>query len=479
MIGIFCGYLILTMAVGLIQSRKTKSQSDFVIGSSKIPGYLLALSERATGESAWLFLGFTGFIYSEGLSGIWIAVGCLAGIISAWVFIAPKFRQEAQKYSAITMPEYFSSKFPDSASLIRVLSTIIIVFFFIFYVGAQFAGAGKTIFKTFGLDPVWGQIISAVVILTYCVMGGFLSVVTVDALQSILMITTLIVAPLVMVIEVVAKDINIIEVLSVAGKNMGSLWGGLSGITAFLTVFNNFAWFFGYLGGQPQLNARFMGMKDEKNVKVGRNIAIAWTILAYSGAIFIGVCALALFGRNAVTDTEMILPHAIMKIFPWWISAILLAGIVAAMVSTAESMLIVCATSISQDFYNGILKKGKSDEKTVLRISRLVTLGVGLLGLGLSLSTSKLIYTVVGYAWAGIGCSFAPAVLLSFFWKKMNGAGIVTALGAGLVTTVIWILTGLDSIVTARGVTFFVSLASAILVSILFNRKKSQKSICL
>jgi len=467
------------MAVGLIQSRKTKSQSDFVIGSSKIPGYLLALSERATGESAWLFLGFTGFIYSEGLSGIWIAVGCLAGIISAWVFIAPKFRQEAQKYSAITMPEYFSSKFPDSASLIRVLSTIIIVFFFIFYVGAQFAGAGKTIFKTFGLDPVWGQIISAVVILTYCVMGGFLSVVTVDALQSILMITTLIVAPLVMVIEVVAKDINIIEVLSVAGKNMGSLWGGLSGITAFLTVFNNFAWFFGYLGGQPQLNARFMGMKDEKNVKVGRNIAIVWTILAYSGAIFIGVCALALFGRNAVTDTEMILPHAIMKIFPWWISAILLAGIVAAMVSTAESMLIVCATSISQDFYNGILKKGKSDEKTVLRISRLVTLGVGLLGLGLSLSTSKLIYTVVGYAWAGIGCSFAPAVLLSFFWKKMNGAGIVTALGAGLVTTVIWILTGLDSIVTARGVTFFVSLASAILVSILFNRKKSQKSICL
>jgi sodium/proline symporter len=260
---------------------------------------------------------------------------------------------------------------------------------------------------------------------------------------------------------------------------MGSLWGGLSGITAFLTVFNNFAWFFGYLGGQPQLNARFMGMKDEKNVRVGRNIAILWTILAYGGAIFIGVCALALFGRNAVTDTEMILPHAIMKIFPWWISAILLAGIVAAMVSTAESMLIVCATSISQDFYNGILKKGKGDEKTVLRISRLVTLGVGLLGLGLSLSTSKLIYTVVGYAWAGIGCSFAPAVLLSFFWKKMNGAGIVTALGAGLVTTVIWILTGLDSIVTARGVTFFVSLASAILVSILFNRKKSQKSICL
>lgn len=469
---IFIGYLLLTLGLGLWQSQRTKTQSDFILGSSSLPGWMLALSERATGESAWLLLGLTGFVYATGLSGIWTCLGCLLGISTAWIVLARKFRAEAHKYNAMTMPEYFSAKFPQKANTIRVLSTVIIVFFFVFYVGAQFAGAGKTIFQTFGLDAGWGMLIAAAVILIYATIGGFISVVAVDALQSILMITTLIVTPVIMLIMVLSGPVSIPEALKAAGGGRISLTGGLSGFAAGLLIFNNLAWFFGYLGGLPQLNARFMGMKDDRNVKIGRNIAVGWTALAYAGVVIIGLTAVVLFGPDVVSDPEMILPHILTELFPPWLAAILLAGAVAAMVSTAQSMLLVASSSISQDVYNGIIKKGQAEDRKLLFLSRSATLGVGILGLVLALTTSELIYYIVSYAWAGIGCSFAPAVLLSFYWDRFSSNGVVTALATGLVTTIIWIVTGLDAVVTARAVTFVAAITMAVIVTLLTSPKK-------
>ena len=472
MVWIFLAYLVLTMALGIWQGSRTKSQADFVLGSSRLPGWMLALSERATGESAWLLLGFTGFIYASGLSGIWIGVGCLTGISTAWIVLARKFRSEAAHYRAMTMPEYFSAKFPAKANTIRTLSTLIIAFFFIFYVGAQFAGAGKTIFVTFGLSPFWGQVISAAVIMTYASFGGFISVVAVDAFQAVLMILTLIVTPAVMFWKVLQGPVSIGQALAAAGPGMDSLTGGLTGFAAGLLIFNNFAWFFGYLGGQPQLNARFMGMRDDRQVRIGRNIAVVWTIAAYSGAVMIGLCALALFGPRAVKDAEMVLPFSLTSLFPGWLAGILLAGAVAAMVSTAESMLIVAGTAISQDAYKGIIRKGRVSDRTVLRVSRGATLAIGVLSLALALTTEKLIYSIVSYAWAGIGCSFAPAVLLSFYWNRFSSAGVVTALLVGLVTTVAWIATGLDRHVTAMAATFVIAMGAAILVTLATSRRR-------
>ena len=466
MIGIFIGYLVLTVLLGLWQATRTRSQADFVLGGSKLPGWMLALSERATGESAWLLLGLTGFVYANGLSAIWIGVGCLTGISTAWIVLARRFRSEAAAYGAMTMPEYFSAKFPEKAQAIRFVSTLIIVFFFVFYVGAQFAGAGKTLHATFGLDPFWGQLIAAAAILGYATFGGFVSVVAVDSLQAILMILTLVVAPVVMVAKVAAGPVALGAALEAARPGMTSLTGGVGGFAAGLLIFNNFSWFFGYLGGQPQLNARFMGMRDDRQVRIGRNIAVTWTVVAYAGAITIGLCAVALFGPGAVADTEMVLPYALNRLFPWWLAGLLLSGAVAAMVSTAESMLIVAGTSISQDVYNGLVKKGKASDATLLRISRVSTLLVGMLGLVMALTTSKLIYYIVSYAWAGIGCSFAPAVLLSFYWDRFGSRGVVTALIAGLVTTVVWIATGLDQRITSMAVSFFVAMGAAVLVTL-------------
>jgi sodium/proline symporter len=286
------------------------------------------------------------------------------------------------------------------------------------------------------------------------------------------MIITLLVAPAVMLAKVLAGPTAIGTALAAGGPHITSLTGGAGGFAAGVLIFNNFAWFFGYLGGQPQLNARFMGMRDDRQVAIGRNIAVAWTVVAYAGAITIGLCALVLFGPGAVADTEMVLPHALTQLFPWWLAGILLAGAVAAMVSTAESMLIVAGTSISQDVYNGLIKRGAASDRTLLRVSRAATLVVGLFGLGLALTTSKLIYYIVSYAWAGIGCSFAPAVLLSFYWDRFGSRGVVTALLAGLATTVVWIATGLDQRVTAMAVSFFVSMTAAVIVTLATPREE-------
>ncbi|RPJ80517.1 MAG: hypothetical protein EHM13_11920, partial [Acidobacteria bacterium] len=326
------------------------------------------------------------------------------------------------------------------------------------------------IFMGTGGSQLIGFVLAAVAIIGYSAFGGFVSVVAVDSFQAILMILTLVVTPIVMLFKVMAGPVSIGAALSAAGGGMDSLTGTASGFAAGVLIFNNFAWFFGYLGGQPQLNARFMGMRDDRQVRIGRNIAVVWTLLAYSGAITIGLCALALFGPRALADAEMVLPSTLTRLFPWWLAGILLAGAVAAMVSTAESMLIVAGTSISQDVYKGLIKKGQAPDARLLAISRVSTFVVGVLGLGLALTTERLIYYIVSYAWAGIGCSFAPAVLLSFYWDRFTSLGVVTALMTGLVTTMLWIAAGFDQRVTAMAVTFFVSMGAAVIVTLLAPR---------
>jgi len=463
MLLVFAAYLAFTLFLGLWQARWTRNQADFLLGGARLPGWMLALSERATGESAWLLLGFTGYVYASGLSAVWIGIGCLAGICTAWTLLAARFRREARRYSSLTMPEYFAAVFPEQATVLRSISTLIIVFFFIFYVGAQFAGAGKTIFQTFGIDPFWGQLIAVAVILSYSTVGGFISVVAVDSFQALLMITTLIVTPVLLLVGPDKAYPGMAEALAFAGPGADSWSGGLTGFTAGLLIFNHFAWFFGYLGGQPQLNARFMAMRDEESLRNGRRLAIVWTVLAYSGAVLIGLGALWRFGPGIVTDPEMILPYVVTQMFPWWLAGILLAGVVAAMLSTAESMLLVAASSVSQDVYRGLLKKGAASDQALLRISRIATLTVGLLAFVLALTTEDLIYSIVSYAWAGIGCSFAPTILLTFYWGRFSGRAAAASLTAGLLTTVLWITAGWEQVVTARGVTFLVALVIGIM----------------
>lgn len=468
----FILYLAVISGIGLYFARKKMSQADFHLGGKKIPGWALALSERATGESAWCLLGLTGFAFAAGLSSIWIAIGCVSGIIVSWLWLAQGFRRERDKYDTLTLPDYLAAKYTEQSKFIRWFASIIIIFFFLLYVAAQFSGGGKTLNITFGIDVKLGIIISAIIVILYAMAGGFFSVVWTDVIQAILMIVTLVVTPIVALVVIAQNNLSIGQALTNVGCGCDSFTGTTTGIAIGMLIVNRFSWFFGYLGGQPQLDARWMAMKDDKQVKQGAWIAIIWTILAYTGAVLIGLCAITLYGKDAVPNCEQILPFMLLKLMPPWIAGILLAGAVAAMMSTADSQLLIATSSISEDIIHKALNK-KIDDKKLVLISRVTILVVGLIALIIAFSSKSLIYTLVHFAWAGIGCSFSPAVILSFFWKRFNAKGVVASLMSGFIVTLIWMWPGLDKQIGAIFVTFWVSLIFAVIVTLLTSKSNS------
>jgi len=460
-------YLVLLILWGLYQGRKVKTSSDYAIAGRSLPGWAASLSERATGESSWALLGLPGVAYATGLAEIWTAVGCVVGIITAWVAIAWRLRDEAEKYRIDSFTEYLAKKHSEMGKMIRITASLTIVFFFFFYVGAQFLGGGKTVFMMFGIDPKIGMLFTALVIVSYTIYGGFRSVIYTDVIQSILMITTLILGPIAGIIYIANHPglfaQSIPQALAKAGSSYGSLTGAASGFAAGVVILSGFAWFFGYLGGQPQLSIRFMAIKNKREINRGRNIGIAWTVIAYIGALSLGWIGLAIFGPGGLEDQEYVMPAVLLKIFPPALAGLLITGAIAAMISTADSLLILSSTELSQNLLKPIDKD--KNGKLALKRSRMVTAFLAAIALGLSyISPSKLIFTIVSYVWAGIGCTFSVVILLTLCWKRFHGKAVLVTIITGMVFTIIWSVTGMEAKLTSR-ITTFVAAGLAAVIS--------------
>ncbi|GGJ99864.1 sodium:proline symporter [Lentibacillus kapialis] len=467
-------YFLFIIGIGLIFSRKKMGRSEFLLGGKKLPGWALAFSERATSESSWLLLGFTGFTFLTGLSAIWTIVGMVLGISFTWLVLAKKFMIETDKHKVLTLTDYLAARFPNHGVYIRIFATALILIFFIFYVGAQYDGIGKTFFTIFNLTPTAGVIISTIVVIAIAFSGGFISVVWTDMIQSIMMLIVLGGMPIIALIHILTHDISIIHEMQAAGNGVDTWTGGVTGFAFGLLFFNNFSYFFGYLGGQPQLSARFMALRSEKDAKVASITGIVWTLIAFFGAFFIGIMAIALYNINDFADEEVILPTMILDLTPSWIAGILISGIIAAMITTATSQIMVVTSSISEDLMNKSFKIQLSETKWVL-ISRIVIIITGLLALLMAVVSKSLVLTVVGWAWAGVGSTLSVAVLLTFFWKRYSGIGVIATIISGLVGTLIWINSPLDDIISARFSTFFIALFFGVTFSLLFPEKRHEE----
>jgi sodium/proline symporter len=484
---VMIGYMTMLIIWGLYQGRKVKTGSDFAIAGRSLPGWAAALSERATGESSWALLGLPGAAYATGLTEIWTAVGCVSGIIVAWAAISWRLRDEAEKYEANTFTDFIAKRHSDFGKWIRIVGSMTIVFFFFFYVGAQFLGGGKTLHALFGIKPALGMLITAAIIVPYTIYGGFRSVVYTDVIQAIVMITALIIGPIVGLIFIADNpDIfaqSIPQALSKAGEvaktgvEYHSLTGGASGFAAGVMIMAGFSWFFGYLGGQPQLSTRFMAIKNSSEAKKGRNIGIAWTVIAYIGALSIGWIGIAIFGPGRLADQEYVMPKVLLAIFPPAIAAVLITGAIAAMISTADSLLVVSATELSENLIKPASKAKKETAKQALARSRIVTALLAVIALALAyVSPSNLIFTLVSYVWAGIGGTFSVVILLTLFWRRFHGKAVVVTIVVGLLFTILWSLTGLDAkIITGRFMNFVVTgLAALISTYVLAPPRKKQ-----
>ncbi len=471
-------YLGLLITWGIYQGRKVKSNQDYAIAGRKLPGWVAALSERATGESSWALLGLPGAAYAMGLTEIWTAIGCVAGIVVAWALISWRLRDAAEKYNITTYTDFIAGKHAESANWIRAVASATIVFFFFFYVGAQFLGGGKTLFTMFGISPELGMMLTAGIIVPYTIYGGFRSVVYTDVIQAVVMITALIVGPIVGLRylanhpETFASGIG--EALQMAGPSYLSLVNGASGFGAGVIIVGGFSWFFGYLGGQPQLSMRFMAISDKRQAKKARNVGIIWTLIAYVGALMIGWIGLAIFGPKGLEDQEYVMPAVMLEIFPPVVASILITGAIAAMISTADSLLILSATEFSENLLRPLLKKVRIAQSNALLQSRAVTASLAVIALGLAyVVEAELIFSLVSYVWAGIGGTFSVVVLLTLLWPRYHGRAVVLTIVSGLVFTILWISSGMEKYITARLLTFFVALLVAILATYLLPKKSS------
>ncbi len=475
---VMVAYMTLLILWGVYQGRKVKSGSDYAIAGRNLPGWVAALSERATGESSWALLGLPGAAYATGLLEIWTAIGCVAGIITAWALLAWRMRDEAEKYDVETYTGYIAMRHHEVGRWIKLVGSSAIVFFFFFYVGAQFLGGGKTLHAMFGIDPELGMLITTAIIVPYTIYGGFRSVVYTDVVQAIVMIATLIIGPVVGLIylsnhpELFAQSMGL--ALQKAGPEYNSLLGGTSGFMSGVAIAGGFSWFFGYLGGQPQLSMRFMAIRSKRQAIRARNIGIVWTVIAYIGALMIGWIGIAIFGPDGLEDREYVMPAVILEIFPPGIAAILITGAIAAMISTADSLLILSATELSENLIKPAFK-GKTKKVNSLFRSRVVTALLAVIALALAYySPSDLIFTLVSYVWAGIGGTFSVVILLSLFWKKYHGRAVLATISVGIVFTIVWISSGMEQKVTARLLTFFVALFVAVISTYLIPAKKVQ-----
>lgn len=441
---VFIVYVAVIISIGLWSARKSKTESDYILGGGKLSGISLAFSERATGESAWLLLGLTGHAYAEGISCIWVALGCVIGIMFIWFVMARRLRNETERTGALTLPGLLSRKFPGSEKPIGLISAFIIIFFFLFYIAAQFSGAGTVLHETFGLNPTTGILIGSLVVTLYCMLGGFIAVVATDVIQSILMIVTLIALPIIALLAVAANDASIAESLRRAGPALNTLTAGHKGLPAMLFILSGLSWAFGYTG-QPQLLTRMMAIRKDSEVSSARNVAAVWTLLAYAGALLIGMAGYTLVENGALgahaaalaENAEGILPVMILGLMSPILAGILLSGAISAMMSTADSELLVCSSAASEDVYSN-LRSQRMDQKKMMMLTRILTVAVGLLALAAALFMKETVYSFVSYAWSGLGSSFGPALVLLLFWRKFSRAGLFASLICGSLGTVVW-----------------------------------------
>ncbi len=437
----FLIYFAMTVVVGFAAVRLNRSLDAYLLADRKLGAWVAAFSERASGESAWLLIGLPGLAFVSGYSAFWVAVGCVSGIAFSWCTIARRLRVETERLGSLTLADYFESRHGDTTRSIRLVATSIILFFFTFYVAAQFLAAGKVLNYYLGVTQLQGMLIGAVLVLFYTMAGGLFAVAWTDLVQGVIMLFTLIVLPLAVLGELGGPS-GLTARLGAAGNGYLCMAPGETGWLAVSGILGSLGIGLGYMG-QPHLVLRFMAITSAEEVGKARVIAITWAMLAFVGAVMVGLAGLAYFGPEVlgegrlIADQEQLMPMLAREFMPEWLAVIMICGAIAAMMSTADSQLLSSASAVSEDIYRRLLRPD-ADQGRLLLISRLATLAVGCVAFLLAWRADALVYSLVLYAWAGLGSAFGPPLLLSLWWRRTSRAGVLGGLVTGTVVVLAW-----------------------------------------
>ncbi|MEZ8106430.1 sodium/proline symporter PutP [Vibrio cortegadensis] len=433
----FIAYLIMMLAIGVIAYKRTSNSSDYFLGGRSLGPWPAALSAGASDMSGWLLLGLPGYAYAAGIEAFWLAGGLLIGTWANWLISAKRLRTYSITTDSLTLPEFLSRRFNDSTKQIQVISAFFILLFFLFYTSSGLVAGGKLFETVFGLDYSTAVIIGTVCVVSYTLFGGFLAVSWTDLVQGLLMSAALLIVPIAAMqggLGQLGDDLYAIN------PELLTFWNDSKGepLTA-VAIISLVAWGLGYFG-QPHILARFKATRTNKDLTSARRIAVIWTALSMAGAMLVGLVGLVYVtnsGAGELADGEKIFMLLVNAIFHPVIAGILLAAILAAIMSTADSQLLVSSSALAEDFYKQVFKKDASSEE-IVRVGRIAVIGISLVALVLAMTPDSSVLGLVSYAWAGFGAAFGPAIILSLYWDRMNRNGALAGIIIGGVTIVVW-----------------------------------------
>ena len=437
----FALYLTSMIAIGIVTYKKTHSTSDYFLGGRSVGPWFTALSAEASDMSGWLLMGLPGVAYFTGLKeAFWTAAGLIIGTYLNWFFVAKRIR----KYSihakdAITIPEFLANRFHDKTNILKTISSLLIIIFFVVYTASGFLASAKLFNAVFGLNYYLALLLGVIVILGYTLLGGYLAVVKTEFFQGSLMFVALLLTAVIATIlsggpgEAVAKLGEFgQQFLNPFAATPGTKFGAIDIISAL-------SWGLGYFG-MPHILVRFMSIRSNDEVKTSRRIAMVWVTVAMAAALIVGVIGKVfllpmVYESQGAAETVFI--ASMQKIFPTFIAGIFLCAILAASMSTSDSQLLVAASAFSKDVYKAFIRKDASDKET-LAVSRITVLVIAVIAIFLAMDPSSSIFDIVSYAWAGFGATFGPVILASLFWRKASKNGAVAAMVGGFCTVVLW-----------------------------------------
>lgn len=432
----FIGYLLLLVGIGIYASRfSSEGISEFFIGGRKMNRVVIALSAVVSGRSAWLLLGVTGLVYARGASGLWAVVGYTLVELGLFLTYARRLRVFTEEHDCITVPDFFAERFNDKNGSLRILLIITFLLFMVGYVSAQFVAGGKAFSSSFGIEPNTGILLSAIIILLYTVLGGFLAVSLTDVFQAAFMILALIVVP-VLAIQDLGGWSAMVDRLNLQDAALAD------------PMALGFGAFIGFVGiglgspGNPHILSRYMAIDDEKQLVFAAGVGTFWNVVMGAGAVLIGLAGRAYFPEveslpNA--DTENLYPLLASQHLHPTLFGVVVASIFAAIMSTADSQLLVAASSVVRDLYEKILKKGEEiPQKKLVMYSRLVVLLLVVVALVFGWFAEDLVYWLVLFAWAGLGASLGPTSILALYWEKTTKEGVMAGIITGTLVTMIW-----------------------------------------
>lgn len=445
-------YLIAMLYIGFVFSKKNKNTSDFYLGGRKLGPLVTAMSAEASDMSSWLLMGLPGVAYLSGIADAgWTAIGLAIGTYVNWLVVAKRIRRYSHvSNNSITIPAFFSNRYRDKSRSLQGIAALVIIIFFIPYTASGFAACGKLFSSILGVEYTLAMIISAIIIVGYTTLGGFLAASTTDFIQSIIMSIALIV--------ILIFGINIAGGLSAVIENAQSLPGYLSMTESFdsitgtaspygiITIISTSAWGLGYFG-MPHILLRFMAIEDDSKLKLSRRVASIWVVISLAIAVFIGIIGYTvskvgslevLTGSNSETIIIKI-ADLLSKygIAPALLAGIILAGILASTMSTADSQLLAASSSVSSDILGGVFKKNLQGKSSILA-ARVTLVVISIIAAFIARDPNSSVFAIVSFAWAGFGAAFGPVVLFALFWKRSNRYGALAGMISGGAMVFIW-----------------------------------------